>query len=701
MNSLRLILGTAFLLFANTSCSRAESFPKTIPANPCRTAPTIDGVIGVEEWKEAQVIAFDMRLVRLKPVASVTRHCELRVMNSTNALYVAFRVPDETVNRTLSPLDLDLAILAFSQGEQLRAGDDRKVVAEGLYSDKHVASPGKGDADDTQQDGRGAMGRKNGTGTFEWAIPLNSADAYDFRAKPGDPVRFNLAYCDAFHPELRDTWLGVVQATDLDHAEGWGTIRLAANVTDDGGTAFRGPAWVGALFKTLQSVPANRLRLTDSTLLTGMEKPGAKALVWFAYRDEHGQEKVAQAKIYLPAVVHEDEKAKIPLYFAAGYELDDASALGHVQGGWAIVSPRALATNPLIRTVNPDVALLHIARALPFVDDARVVVAGGSAGGFMTLLLAAETFPLAGAAPDVPPVNWGYNAAYFFKQKDIVRSQPKRETAPKVPALFGLIPMLEPCTKVYGEAYSDSTWFADSPLAHVSTITCSVSVYWSTADVLVPMNQISDQWVQRFNKDEFPEGFTMEPEKLTTSREGRLRLMDVLPANAYEIFELTVPSGTARHNVPGSPGSGTTLELSVSTGKLWSIGILDEGPPEPRMDHRKYDLFLTRSEFLERVTQGEVAPGQLTATKLARLMDRYAGKEWLASRLKHLDFPASERADVVRGLETYVRADLDNAKTFAELYANAPVCSTRLEPTRSRSRRLSVNPFNLATTLLF
>ena len=71
-------------------------------------------------------------------------------------------------------------------------------------------------------------------------------------------------------------------------------------------------------------------------------------------------------------------------------------------------------------------------RAMPFVDDAHVVIGGGSAGGYMTLMLAAETFPLAGAAPDVPPVNWGYNAAYFFKQKDLI-ARPKGETASQGP----------------------------------------------------------------------------------------------------------------------------------------------------------------------------------------------------------------------------------------------------------------------------
>ena len=101
--------------------------------------------------------------------------------------------------------------------------------------------------------------------------------------------------------------------------------------------------------------------------------------------------------------------------------------------------------------------------------------------------------------------------------------------------------LLKPCLAVYGENYDDSTWFADSPVAQVSTITCPVSVYFSTADVLVPINQVGARWVQPFEKSQFPDGFTMDPEKLMPSREGRLRLLDVLPKSAYEIFNLAVP----------------------------------------------------------------------------------------------------------------------------------------------------------------
>lgn len=115
----------AFLALALSLCSgaalSAADLPKEIAAAPSRSAPTIDGVIGADEWKDAPVIKFDLLMFQLKPLKSEKRPCELRVMNSANALYVALRVPDATFNSSLTPLDLDLAVLAFCRGKELAA----------------------------------------------------------------------------------------------------------------------------------------------------------------------------------------------------------------------------------------------------------------------------------------------------------------------------------------------------------------------------------------------------------------------------------------------------------------------------------------------------------------------------------------------------------------------------------------------------
>ena len=166
-----------------------------------------------------------------------------------------------------------------------------------------------------------------------------------------------------------------------------------------------------------------------------------------------------------------------------------------------------------------------------------------------------------------------------------------------------------------------------------------------------------------------------------SSREGRLALVDVLAEGEFEVFNMTVPEGTARHNVPASGGKLMTRELPISDDKFWSIVILDEGPPEPSLDHRKFDLLFTRSEFLKRASTGKISVRQLTPTKLERLMDRYIGKEWLPSRLKHLDSPEKERADVIRGLRTYISASSEHLKRFNDLYASLPAARRVLEPT--------------------
>ncbi len=657
----------------------AEPLPKAIKSAPCLKPPTIDGVFEADEWRDAKVYDFDMEMLSLNPPGKSSRACELRVMNSANSLYIGFRVPDLKVNNSLDPLDFDLATLAFCRGKELVTGDDRKLIAPGLYADKHFVVPNK-DGDDKKKDGRGAVEHSKGVHSFEWAIPLDAGDTLDIQVKAGDTLRFNLAYFDSFKFDLKDTQAGSIFGGDLNKADTWGTLELAAKVAKDDGSAFKGPAWVSEFFKK-QTGPAKRLRVEDSVLLPNLAKPAVKTLLSFTYRDTEGKEKEAKAAIYFPAAVRDDPKLRLPLYFVAGYETDDNAAMAFVRRGFTVISPRALEANPLIRTAAPDFARMHMARALSFVDDAHVLIGGGSAGGYMTLMVAAETFPIAVAMPDVPPVNWGYNAAYFFKQLEKL-APPKGETASKVPVLNSVGSMLLAATKVFGDDFGDATWYAHSPVSQVSTITCPVSVWWTTADVLVPVDQVAKKFVKEFAASKFPTGFTMDPEKLLTTKQGRTRLMDVLPPNDYDLFERTVPEGTLKLGAPPGTGKPYTAEMPLSATKQWSIVILDEGPPEPNVGHAKYAVILNRDKAIDHFAKtSKIAVTQLTPEKLARLMDRYAGKEWLPSKLKQLDEPESEKADVLRGLRTYVKAGEEHAKQFAELYGKLPKEKRVLEAT--------------------
>ncbi len=476
----------------------------------------------------------------------------------------------------------------------------------------------------------------------------------------------------AYSTPVRVAWAG-----GLAHAAQPATGQVATDGSDGGTDASRGPAWVETALSNLPGAAGSRLRWIESTLLPDEPQPAVKTLVEFTYLDTAAHERVGKAKLYLPETA-QDSAARYPLFYAAGYELDDRSSLAHVQRGFVVVSPRELKDNPLVQTINPDAALLHIARALPWVDDARVVIGGGSAGGHMTLMLAAETFPLAGAVADVPPVNWGYNAAYFLQRKSWAASGDRSTGTPELPVFTAVAPIADQATTVYGDDTDDPIWFRNGPLSHFDTITCPVLVTWTTADMLVPIDQVSPDWVRPFDAAAFPPGFTMDPEKLCRTPEGRRRALEVLSAADYELF--TMSEQQVRDRLPEEGSAGKAHELPFSRSKRWSIVILDEGAPEPLVGHLKYPVPWARNAFIDYVATGQIPPTELTRVKLERLMDRYAGREWLPTRLKHLDFPDRERADVIRGLRSYAAAGAGNRATLAELYQQLSADRQVLEP---------------------
>ncbi len=357
----------------------------------------------------------------------------------------------------------------------------------------------------------------------------------------------------------------------------------------------------------------------------------------YTFLDTEGHEQTARAKLFLPSSVH-DGTTRIPLFFAAGYELDDGSAMAHVRRGFVVVSPRDLKANPLVQTPNPDVALLHIARSLPMVDDARVVIGGGSAGGYMTLMLAAETFPLSGAAADVPPVNWGYNAAYFLQCRKW-----SQELKPAELPVFAAVGRSQ--TRRLRSSATTRTMRSGFATAHLLNGTPLRAPCWSTGPrptCWCRSTRLASRGCDRLMPRPI-RPISRRTRRSPSHRRVELRTIDVLSADIRTVRADGRPD--QGHAARGPDGHGPS-ELPFSRTKRWSITILDEGAPEPKVGHVKHAVPWSRNHFIDYVAQQPIAVDQLTAVKLHRLMDRYAGKEWLPTRLKHLDRAYSERADV-------------------------------------------------------
>lgn len=671
----------------------AQSGPTyRVPA--CKVAPRIDGIDTPGEWAGAFRVRIDVPMASGKLEPRPSRRAELRLMASSTNLYVALRMPDAARDMSASPLVADMAVLAFCRGAEVAKGDDRRIVLPGAWADKHFVAPGK-DEDDARRDGAAAMvWRSEPTGGeyfVEWQVPLKSGDPNDIAAAPGDRLAFNIAYIDDFSSDLARAEIGGLFGSDIDHVGLWGALVLPK----DAGPEARAPApeWLARLFpytgkpNRLQ----HRLSRVDAGEMDVQGKIGGWATVQFAYPGLDGRDEVGQARIFLPPQVREKPGGKVSLVHNAGYELDDAGAAGLLAKGYAVSTPHANPLNPLGRGVNLDRAILHAVRRLPCVDAGRVSIQGGSAGGWMTLMLAADAFPIVWAMPDVPPIHWGYNAAYIAEHKAMA-GPPAGGSQPRLPVLAAVVPIAEQSLACYGEPFDSPAYLAISPLAHLDTITAPTLAVFSTADILVPIDQVSTDLVQPIDRAKFPAGFSTALTDRFPGVNGKRTLLSALPRSRFERFMLPLPEEW-RIAPGGQPRPGIRpIALPFSRTKVWSVVVIDEGPVEPGDGHFKFQFGMDHEPFRVWAERRGVTPDQLTRPKLERLMKRMLGQPWRPLRARpggkgpeiaanQLDYAEAERADVLLGLQTFARDDACAtrlARIYAELPAGLKVLGPRL-----------------------
>ena len=142
------------------------------------------------------------------------------------------------------------------------------------------------------------------------------------------------------------------------------------------------------------------------------------------------------------------------------------------------------------------------------------------------------------------------------------------------------------------------------PWPRCRAITCPVSVYFSTADVLVPINQVGAAGSSRSTVHNSP-WLHDGPGQVDDKPGGPSASHGRASGRGFRGLQ----PGRTRRDVPAQfarrPGKPTTCELPVSADKLWSIAIIDEGPPVPVIDHRKFELLPTRNAFWQRVMIGQ------------------------------------------------------------------------------------------------
>ena len=442
-------------------------------------------------------------------------------------------------------------------------------------------------------------------------------------------------------------------------------------------------AWLKALFPHTGQPDefAHRLQRIHAAMLDINGHQVGLVICRFIYPEVDGSIQTGVVKFFLPTALKQRPGQRVPLLHNAGYEIGDDEALDYLKEGIVVSTVHAHLLNPLSRGPKLEWALMHAMRRLAFVDDARVFVKGSCTGGTQALLSAVETFPLVCAMPIVPLVNMAYNLSYLDKSQAMASSCRMGSSKPWLPILASMEALLKQAAERFGVDYEAPAYYDLSPVCLVEYITVPVLAVFCTGDLNVPLDQVGPDLMLPLDTADFPVGFTREISKIVTCPARRVRLMDVIPADRREVFIVPLPIEAKKKRMGGDDFNGAPLEMPFSRSRQWSIAVINEGAPEPRLSHFKHYIAPDFTNFRHWADGVGLQEEQLTPSKLTWLMKRYLGLQPLdikvtpsqgpAHNCQLLDFPRAERADVLRGLVTFARHDTA-ARRLAECYAALP-----------------------------
>jgi len=408
--------------------------------------------------------------------------------------------------------------------------------------------------------------------------------------------------------------------------------------------------------------------------------------VLFSFRGTKGDDLWGRGRLFVPK---RRPRQHLPIIVSMHYEMDAKASARFLARGWAVLTPHGERSYQLLNLmgdgINHSLAMAQLPRRMPFVDQNHVMLFGGSAGGYHALMAASGLFPVTAVYAAVPILNLKYNIEYLVKN-DRYNVNDQDSEKPAAPVVKAVLPIATETWK--GGRPDKQSFIPFSPTFRTRLITFPTLITYSTADVLVPVNQLSKDLVQPPPEALWPAGFTFEIEKLVADEAERSTLLENLPPSDYYLKTVRVPRDSPTVDKPFdelTPEERLKIgehTLQWSKRKRFSIFVLDEGYPEPFSGHVKYHHRIVDDGFFEyHMSRPGLGPSCLTMEKLLQIVKRFAeveddtgrefsdGESWTISRWDHIHI---ERWYIALGLEIFVRAGAENARRLALLYANLP-----------------------------
>lgn len=384
--------------------------------------------------------------------------------------------------------------------------------------------------------------------------------------------------------------------------------------------------------------------------------------------------------LYLPA----NAKGPVPVVYIPHYEMKAEAPelrLYNAQG-WAVAAPADVTTEMNGWMTDDDLvfnnAALYTLRHLPEIDHQRIFLCGGSAGGYMTLMLNALQMGNLASVANVPIPNIYYNlhqhfevrtpkANSFWNLRATVRtilglfSKNKLEGLIKgkfqlpIPWVGLMAPSFHGNVANIGDVKDLKRWEAFSPVALTGDFSSPFLTVHNTSDMLVPLNQTDSEHLQGLGKT-IPSGFSLDLDRS-------------IPGPLGHTFVEEMPKAQTKVHFFDKINPDKDMEVKYDTAVMFNINIFNNGPVEAYGDHSSGKVGkgqLVQIGYMKAMMQQSLAKTErLMPGKLLLMLERYQGKS--------IQLPAHRGIDdtVYGSLAIYQQEVVEELATYAHNHSLA------------------------------
>ena len=428
----------------------------------------------------------------------------------------------------------------------------------------------------------------------------------------------------------------------------------------------------------------------------------------FAFRGTHGRDLKGSGRLFVP---EKRKRERMPIVVSMHYEMNASGSARFLARGCAVMTPHGprdyTFSNLMGHGVNHSIAMARLPRRMPFVDQDRVILFGGSAGGYHALMASSFIFPVTAVYAAVPPLNLKFNINWLMRN-DENNVHPDDPTKPIAP-IVRIVKEVATCTAKASNP--GQSWRHFSPVYRTDLITSPTLMTYVTADALVPVDQLSKDLVQRAPPGVWPESFKFGMDELVDDPSERASLLEVLDPKDYMLKTFVIPRDSPtieRKREEMTPEEASRIregELMWSKTKRFSIFLIDEGYMDVFCGHTKYHHGLKDDAWWEHyLSSSRIGKSSLTMEKLVQLMQAFSGSEpdlgrehgdegsWQITRRDHDHI---EKWYVVDGLELYARAGRGNLAHLVRLYRKLPSDLRSLDLGNAPDARFDRNPMGV------